>query len=137
MTKHELKYLMGQEYPSNHEDEESLLFRVNLFPQALGLYKSYSGHLYNIYRRSNGWFLYEQLIPDAIRWAPNGVDPLRRINDFISHYIKTDGNVQFGSKNVNWKSVYAFIDGLDSSSKLVSTVNKYRSQLLVNDYDMV
>lgn len=134
MTKQELKYLMKRSYPRSHEAEELLLFRVNLFPKCLELYND---QLSNIYSRSDVWFLLEQLMPEAAHESAGGVNPFRKIDNFISHYIDFDGDVLFGSKDVDWKAVYAFIDGQTGSNTLTRVVNKYREQLLVDDYDMI
>ena len=134
MTKQELKDLMKWSYPRSAEAEEKLLFRVNLFPKSLEIYHD---HLQNIYTRSDVWFLLEQLIPEAARESAGGVNPFRKIDNFISHYIYLGGDVLFGSKDVDWKAVYAFIDGQTGSNTLTRVVNKYREQLLVDDYDMI
>ena len=134
MTKQELKDLMGWRYPSNSFFEGILLFRVNLFPKSL---KLYSDQLSNIYSQSNVWFLLEQLMPEEVNKPINGANPFQKIEHFLSHYIDYDGDVLFGSKDIDWKAVYDFIDGLNSDAKLVRIVNKYRTQLLVDNYDIV
>lgn len=136
MTKQELKELMGFIYPTNSQDEKTLLFRVDLFPKCLHLYRH---QLSNIYTRSNEWFLLEQLIPEAVNDSPAGAKPIQRIDNFISHYLifNSGGTILFGSKDINWESVYAFIDNINHYSELAHVVNKYRDQLLSAPYDMV
>lgn len=136
MTKQELEDLMGFIYPKNSEDEKTLLFRLDLFPKCIDLYHD---HLSNIYTRSNEWFLLEQLIPEAVNDSPSGTKPIQRIDNFISHYIifNSGGAIFFGSKDINWESVYAFIDHINPHSELAHVVNKYRDQLLSAPYDIV
>ena len=88
MTKQELKDLMKWSYPRSAEAEEKLLFRVNLFPKSLEIYHD---HLQNIYTRSDVWFLLEQLMPEAAHESAGGVNPFRKIDNFISHYIYLGG----------------------------------------------
>ena len=136
MTKQELKELMGFIYPSNSNDEKTLLFRIDLFPKCIDLYRNY---LSNIYTRCNEWFLLEQLIPEAVNDSPTGAKPIQRIDNFISHYLifNSGGTVLFGSKDINWESVYTFIDHINPHSELAHVVNKYRDQLLGVPYDIV
>ena len=136
MTKQELKELMGFIYPSNSNDEKTLLFRIDLFPKCIDLYRN---HLSNIYTRCNEWFLLEQLIPEAVNDFPTGAKPIQRIDNFISHYLifNSGGTVLFGSKDINWESVYTFIDHINPHSELAHVVNKYRDQLLGVPYDIV
>ena len=136
MTKQELKYLMGRHYPEHPEYENTLLFRVNLFPKCLYVYRD---HLSNIYTRANEWFLLEQLMPETANDSPAGVKPIRKIDEFISHYLifNSGGTVLFGLKSINWESVYDFIDHLYPWSELAHVVNKYRYQLLSAPYDIV
>lgn len=136
MTKQELKYLMGRHYPEHPEYENTLLIRVKFFPNCLDVY---SDHLSNIYTRANEWFLLEQLMPETANDSPAGVKPIRKIESFIEHYLifNSSGTVLFGSKDINWESVYAFIDNISPHSELAHVVNKYRDQLLGVPYDIV
>lgn len=136
MTKQELKDLMNQHYPEHPEYENTLLIRVKFFPNCLDVY---SDHPSNIYTRANEWFLLEQLMPETANDSPAGVKPIRKIDDFISHYLifNSGGTVLFGSKSINWESVYDFIDHISPHSELAHVVNKYRDQLLSAPYDIV
>lgn len=136
MTRQELKDLMGRHYPEHPEYENTLLIRVKLFPNCLDVYRD---HLLNIYTRANEWFLLEQLMPETANDSPAGVKPIQKIDNFISHYLifNSGGTVLFGSKDINWESVYAFIDNINPHSELAHVVNKYRDQLLGTPYDMV
>ena len=57
----------------------------------------------------------------------------------IEHYLifNSSGTVLFGSKNINWESVYDFIDRISPHSELAHVVNKYRDQLLSTPYDII
>lgn len=136
MTKQELKDLMNRHYPEHPEYENTLLIRVKFFPNCLDVY---SDHLSNIYTRANEWFLLEQLMPETANDSPAGVKPIRKIESFIEHYLifNSSGTVLFGSKDINWESVYAFIDHISPHSELAHVVNKYRDQLLSAPYDIV
>lgn len=136
MTKQELKDLMNRHYPEHPEYENTLLIRVKFFPNCLDVY---SDHLSNIYTRANEWFLLEQLMPETVNDSPAGVKPIRKIESFIEHYLifNSSGTVLFGSKDINWESVYAFIDHINPHSELAHVVNKYRDQLLSAPYDIV
>ena len=136
MTKQELKDLMNRHYPEHSEYENTLLIRVKFFPNCLDVY---SDHLSNIYTRANEWFLLEQLMPETANDSPAGVKPIRKIESFIEHYLifNSSGTVLFGSKNINWESVYDFIDRISPHSELAHVVNKYRDQLLSTPYDII
>ena len=64
MIKQKLKELLRDEYPKTVDMEKRLFDRLSIFPDSIKVYERDPS---NIYRRSNEWFLAEQLQPDLVK----------------------------------------------------------------------
>lgn len=124
MDKQQLMELFGDDYPRRESTEKRLFDRLSLFPNAINVYK---GCLGNIYRRSSDWFLAEQLSPNLVH----------------NHYASTAASAHMKRvihgedvSNIDWQTVYAFVDTQLNDCRTKDLLNQNRERLLPQ-YDIV
>ena len=131
MTEQELRTLMGFRYPGSRDDQETLRFRVGLFPNSVDIYAS---RLARIYERADDWFLVKQLLPELAKEIASE----KRTHEYFEDFIN-NGDLS----SIDWTAFYQYIDTICEErpyykdSKFVQTVEKYRQQLLNSGYDIV
>lgn len=125
MTKQELKELLGDEYPLSEGLEARLFKRVSIFPGAISVY---ARNPERICYRSNEWFLVEQLDPSLV------TNPYAKPS--VSTHIE---NIIQGCKaqDIDWISVYEFVDTCLEDGYMKRLLNKNRERLLQLQYDII
>lgn len=124
MTKQELRELLGEEYTLSEGLEAQLFKRVSIFPGAISVY---ARNPERICYRSNEWFLVEQLDPSLV------TNPYAKAS--ASTHIE---NIIQGrkAKDIDWISVYEFVDTCLEDGYMKRLLNKNRERFLPN-YDMI
>lgn len=125
MTKQELRELLGGEYPKNDYYERRLFDRLSIFPKAIQVYERC---LENIYTRSSERFLVDQLRPDLVINPFVKLSASKHMENIIhSHMIH----------NIDWISVYEFVDTCLVEGYMKDLLNKNRERLLQLQYDII
>ena len=125
MTKQELKELLGDEYPLSEGLEAWLFKRVSIFPGAISVY---ARNPERICYRSNEWFLVEQLDPSLVTNPYAKASAITHIENIIQGCKAQD---------IDWISVYEFVDTCLEDSHMKNLLNKNRERLLGLQYDMI
>lgn len=124
MDKQQLIELFGNDYPRKESTEKRLFDRLSLFPNAINVYK---GCLGNIYRRSSDWFLVEQLLPHLV----HNLYASTIASAHMEHVIHGK-NVS----NIDWATIYQFVDTQLEDCRTKDLLNKNRDRLLPH-YDII
>lgn len=125
MTKQELKELLGDEYPLSEGLEARLFKRVSIFPGAI---RVYARNPENICYRSSEWFLVEQLQPDLVSNPFAKLSASKHMENIIhSHMIH----------NIDWVSVYEFVDTCLEDGYMKTLLNTNRERLLQLQFDII
>ena len=124
MDKQQLMELFGSEYPKTKYYEKILLERLELFPNAINVYKNRPK---NLYLRSNEWFLVEQLSPEL------ALNPYADIS--ASRHMR---NIIYGKDiyDIDWSTVYRFVDTQLEDCLVKEILNGHREWLLPQ-YDTI
>lgn len=125
MTKQELKELLGDEYPISEALEARLFKRVSIFPGAVSVYARNPA---NICYRSNEWFLVEQLDPSLVNNPYAKTSASTHMNNIIHSRMV---------HNIDWMSVYKFVDTCLKGSYMKTVLDKNRERLLQLQYDII
>ena len=118
MIKQKLKELLRDEYPKTADMEKRLFDRLSIFPDSIKVYECDPA---NIYRRSNEWFLAEQLQPDLV----NNPYAKRFASVHIKNSIHSNNN-----QDINWEIVYKFVDTCLEDGYIKNILNNNRERLL-------
>ena len=118
MIKQKLKEVLRDEYPKTADMEKRLFDRVHIFPDSIKVYKRDPS---NIYRRSNEWFLVEQLRPDLV----NNPYAKRLASVHIKNIIHNNNN-----QDIDWVVVYKFVDTCLEDGYIKNLLNNNRERLL-------
>ena len=118
MIKQKLKELLRDEYPKTVDMEKRLFDRLSIFPDSIKVYERDPS---NIYRRSNEWFLAEQLQPDLV----NNPYAKRFASVHIKNSIHSNNN-----QDINWEIVYKFVDTCLEDGYIKNILNNNRERLL-------
>jgi hypothetical protein len=125
MTKQELKELLGDEYPLSEGLEARLFKRVSIFPGAI---RVYARNPESICYRSSERFLVDQLRPDLVINPFVKLSASKHMENIIhSHMIH----------NIDWISVYEFVDTCLVEGYMKDLLNKNRERLLQLQYDII